>query len=370
MSASTAAVSSRHISLLSYRITVGRGVLDRVGGIAADAGIAPATFAVIADENVAKRYGAAVERALGQSARLFLFPPGESHKTRDTWARLTDEMISAGLGRDSCVVALGGGVVGDVAGFVAATYMRGVPVIQVPTSLLAMIDASVGGKTGVDTPAGKNLVGAFHQPSAVIADPNTLSTLPPEHLRAGLAEAIKHGVIGDARYFDAIASRLGSGHGVPLDLEWLTSVVIRGIEIKAAVVAKDERELGLRKTLNFGHTVGHAVEQLSGYRVLHGEAVSIGMAVEAEIAERMALAERGTADNIRRVLKQANLPIVPPDGLTPGAIVRVTRADKKARSGRVQYALPARIGAMAGAESGWSLAVPDDVVEQALSDAR
>lgn len=363
-------MSDREIALLSYRITVGRGALERVGTIAKAAGLAPSAFALITDENVAKSYGAMVDRALAGAGRRFVIPPGESHKTRDTWARVTDEMIAGGLGRDACVVALGGGVVGDLAGFVASTYLRGIPVIQVPTSLLAMIDASIGGKTGVDTSAGKNLVGTFHQPSAVVVDPNALSTLPPEHLRAGLAEAIKHGVISDAAYFDVIASRLSRGDGVPLDLDWLTSVVIRGIEIKAGVVAQDEREAGLRKVLNFGHTIGHAIEQLSGYRVLHGEAVAIGMAVEADIAERMGVAERGTADNIRRVLRHAALPTLPPHGIGPAAIVHATRTDKKVRAGRVEYALPSRLGQMAGAETGWAIAVPDQTVERALIEAR
>jgi 3-dehydroquinate synthase len=357
------AASMREIPLLSYRIVVGRGALKTVGDVAAAAGVS-ARFALISDAVVSKAYGPVVERALGKSVRSFVMPIGESHKTRDTWARLTDELIAAGFGRDTCIVALGGGVVGDVAGFVAATYMRGVPVIHLPTSLLAMIDASIGGKTGVDTPAGKNLVGAFHQPAAVVVDPDVLSTLPAEHLRAGLAEAIKHGAIRDAAYFDSISSHLRSPSSQQLDLEWLTDLVIRGIEIKASVVATDEREHGLRKTLNFGHTIGHAVEVLSNYRMLHGEAVAIGMAVEADIAERIGVADRETANAIRSVLRQAGLPTA--SGFPAKDVLNATRTDKKSRGGRVEYALPKRVGAMAGAESGWSVPVPDEVVQQAL----
>jgi 3-dehydroquinate synthase len=199
-------------------------------------------------------------------------PAGEAHKTRDTWARATDAMLAAGCGRDTTVVALGGGVVGDLAGFVAATYLRGVPVVQVPTTLLAMLDASVGGKTAVDTPAGKNLVGAFHPPAAVLIDPALLATLPAPDLAAGAAEALKHGVIASAAHFDDVAAllpRLARGEADPAALARLVG---DSVAVKAAVVAEDLTERGRRKTLNFGHTLGHAVEHASGYALRHGEA--------------------------------------------------------------------------------------------------
>jgi 3-dehydroquinate synthase len=274
-------------------------------------------------------------------------------------------LLDAGCGRDTTVVALGGGVVGDLAGFVAATFMRGVPVVQCPTSLLAMIDASIGGKTGVDTAAGKNLVGAFHPPAAVLADVETIRTLSPAQRRAGLAEAIKHGVLADAAYF----ARLDAELPALLDAEPSATLdaVARSVEIKADVVRADEREHGRRKTLNLGHTLGHALEHVSGYALLHGEAVAIGMVLEARIAERLGVAQQGTAQQIRDVLEHAGLPVERPAALSVDAIVDATRLDKKARRGRVEYSLPARIGAMAAADSGWSLPVDDQLVHEVLA---
>jgi 3-dehydroquinate synthase len=255
--------------------------------------------------------------------------------------------------------------VGDLAGFVAATFMRGVPVVQCPTSLLAMIDASIGGKTGVDTAAGKNLVGAFHPPAAVLADVETIQTLSPAQRRAGLAEAIKHGVLADADYFARLEAQLPA----LLDAEPSATLdaVARSVEIKAEVVRADERENGRRKTLNLGHTLGHALEHVSGYALLHGEAVAIGMVLEARMAERLGVAQPGTAQRISEVLARAGLPVQRPAALPVDAIVDATRLDKKARGGRVEYALPARIGAMAGAESGWSLPVDDQLVHEVLA---
>jgi 3-dehydroquinate synthase len=302
------------------------------------------------------------------SAELFTIPAGEIHKTRETWSLLTDEMISRGLGRDTTVVALGGGVVGDIAGFVAATFLRGVPVVQVPTTLLAMVDASVGGKTGVDTPGGKNLVGAFHPPSLVVADPQTLATLPVTQLRTGIAEAFKHGVIADSGYFGSVVGELpvllGSGGRAS---DSLSRTIVRSIEIKAEIVLGDERERGHRKVLNFGHTIGHALESLSGYEIGHGEAVAIGMVLEATIAERAGIADAGTTDTIRSALKAAGLPVDRPTSFSVDQIMVATRSDKKVRRGQVEYALPLRIGAMAGSGSGWAVPVMDEIVREVLS---
>jgi hypothetical protein len=235
---------------------------------------------------------------------------------------VTDELLAAGYGRDTTIVALGGGVVGDLAGFVAATYLRGVPVVQAPSTLLAMVDASVGGKTAVDTPAGKNLVGAFHPPAAVLVDPTLLGTLPPADLAAGAAEALKHGVIADARHFGDAAALLpalasGAAAGDPAVLDGLARVVADSVAIKAAVVAEDPREHGRRKTLNLGHTVGHAVELAAGYRIRHGEAVALGMVAECDIAERMGLAEPGTAARVRAACRAGRLPTALPPASPP-----------------------------------------------------
>lgn len=352
------------MDLATYRVTIAPGVLDDLGEIVRES--APAhRYAVITDSNVAPLYGTRVHGALGGATCLYTIPAGEAQKTRETWAALTDSLLADGFGRDSAVIALGGGVVGDLAGFVAATYMRGVPFVQVPTTLLAMIDASIGGKTGVDTAAGKNLVGAFYQPAAVVADPAVLSTLPLAHLRAGLAEAIKHGVIADAVYFDTVIRAARDLHDAA-DLAQLTRIVERSVAIKADVVRRDEREGGVRKTLNFGHTLGHAIELRSGYRMLHGECVAVGMVLESRIAERLGIAESGTAERVRSAVQTAGLPLQVPADFDPSQILAATRADKKARAGAVEYALPMRIGKMAGAEHGWSVPVPDEAVLEVL----
>ena len=355
------------IELPSYRVLIARGALAEIGRIAAASARAH-RYAVISDDTVAPLYAGRVRSALGEGrTKLYTVPAGEEQKTRAMWSTLTDAMLADSFGRDTAVVALGGGVIGDLAGFVAATYMRGLPFIQVPTTLLAMIDASIGGKTGVDTPTGKNLVGAFHQPSAVIADLDVLRTLPPEHLRAGLAEAIKHGVIADAAYFDDVAEAAPSiVSGTRQAAAALERVVVRSIAIKADVVRRDEREGGVRKTLNFGHTIGHAIELRSEYRMLHGEAVAVGMVLESRVAERLGVAEPGTSDRVLQAIERSGLPASRPANQTPDEILSATRGDKKARGGVVEYALPVRIGAMAGADQGWSVAVADDIVLEVL----
>ena len=357
---------AREIDAGSYRVTIGAGLRHEfVRHIVA---AAPAHhYAVVSDVEVAPHYVEPLVLALAAHApvSVHVIPSGEAHKTRDTWARVTDGLLEAGCGRDTTVVALGGGVVGDLGGFVAATFMRGVPVVQCPTTLLAMIDASVGGKTGVDTDAGKNLVGAFHPPAAVLADVETIRTLPLAHRRAGLAEAITHGVLADERYFARIDATLPA----LLDAEPATTLdaVAGSVQIKADVVRSDFREHGRRKTLNFGHTIGHAIEHVSGYALLHGEAVAIGMALEARVAERLGVAEAGTAERITAVLRRAGLPTERPRELSVDAILDATRLDKKARAGRVEYALPARIGSMVAADDGWALPVDDQLVHEVLA---
>jgi 3-dehydroquinate synthase len=359
---------------LGYPIVVERGALARAAHVAWETAPGHAA-AVIADETVAAHHLMALleplEAAGYARAIVLTVPPGEHHKTRESWARLTDALLAAGCGRDTTIVALGGGVIGDLAGFVAATFLRGVPVVQLPTTLLAMVDASVGGKTGVDTPAGKNLVGAFHQPAAVIIDPEVLATLPGRALRAGMAEVIKHGVIADSAYLDEVEAALPE-----LDAmarrgdDRLAALVARSVEIKGAVVARDEREQGERRILNFGHTIGHAVEAASGWTLQHGEAVAIGMVVEADIAGRLGLADGDVAERVRRVVHRAGLPAAVPRELDEGALLALTHADKKAAAGRVRYALPARVGAMAGADEGWSVIVDEELVRDAIAANR
>jgi 3-dehydroquinate synthase len=352
-----------------YPVTVAPDVLARVGAISAAATSAH-RFALITDETVRDLYATTVAGSFDHAeVPVLVVPPGEVHKTRETWARLTDELLTRGFGRDSAIVALGGGVVGDLAGFVAATFMRGIPFVQVPTTLLAMIDASIGGKTAVDTPHGKNLVGAFHRPAAVIADPTVLATLSPRDLRAGLAEAIKHGVIADAAYLarlrDALPALLAEGgHASP----HMTELIIRSIELKASIVERDELEGGLRKVLNFGHTLGHAIESLGGYQLLHGEAVAIGMALEAEVGERAGISARGTADAIRQVITAAGLPSARPRSLAPDRIIEAARGDKKARAGAIEFAIPLGVGRMAAEENGWTARIGEELVAEVLDE--
>jgi 3-dehydroquinate synthase len=352
---------SRVVDAGSYRVLIGAGLRHDFARHVAEVARAH-RYAVVTDSNIAPHYADALVQSLSPlgGTSLHVIPAGETHKTRDEWARLTDELLDAGCGRDTTVVAVGGGVVGDLAGFVASTFMRGVPVVQCPTSLLAMIDASIGGKTGVDTPAGKNLVGAFHPPAVVLADVETLRTLPAAHRRAGLAEAIKHGVVADAGYFGRLEADLppllAGDPGATLDC------VTRSVEIKSEVVTSDTHERGRRKILNFGHTLGHAVEQVSGYALLHGEAIAIGMVLEATLAERMGIAEPGTAEAIERVVSRAGLPVRVPAPKASEEILRATKLDKKARAGTVEYALPSRLGAMAGADRGWAVPVADALV--------
>ena len=346
---------------LPYPVTIANGALETVAKTVDEVGPSH-RIAIITDDMVGPLYAARVAEPAGNRAHIFTVPAGEENKTRQTWARLTDELLEAGFGRDTVVVALGGGVIGDVAGFVAATFMRGVPVVQVPTSLLAMVDASVGGKTGVDTRHGKNLVGAFHNPAAVIVDPLVLATLPERHARAGFAEIIKHGVIADADYFREVTRFVGENRVITT----LSDLIRRSIDIKAGVVSRDEREAGVRKTLNFGHTVGHAIEAASNYEMLHGECVAVGMVVEARIAERIGVATKGTADGIQEACRLAELPTSLPSA-GPADIVRFMKADKKSRGGNVEFALPAKIGAMAGGERGWGIPVDDKVVREELA---
>jgi len=353
----------------SYDILIDRGLLARLPLLLAEHCPA-AVYVVVSDSHVGPRYGEPVVAGLreaGQAAELFTFPAGESSKTRETWAALSDRLLDSRVGRDGALLALGGGVVGDVAGFVAATYLRGIPWVQVPTSLLAMIDASIGGKTGVDVPQGKNLLGAFHQPRLVVTDLDTLSTLPQRQLASGMAEAIKHGVIADAEYFTVLERDCQAA--LAREPGTLERIVARSVAIKSEVVAADEREAGRRATLNFGHTIGHAIETTSGYDLLHGEAVAIGMALESQLAERAGIAEAGMTGRVTRLLSQCSLPQELPDSAAVDAMLTAMRHDKKSRHGELRLALPSRIGRMAVGADGWTVPVAESLMRSILTAA-
>ena len=354
----------------SYPVIVERGGLPRLGELCAEH--APAhRYAIIADSRVAELYGDAARTALssaGLASDLVPFPAGEWNKSRETWAELSDALLALGLGRDAVVVALGGGVTGDLAGFVAATFMRGVPVVQVPTTLLAMLDSSVGGKTGVDTQVAKNAIGAFHHPELVLVDPDLLSTLAPFQRTAGLAEGVKVAAMRDAELFRWIERRAADlATGEP---EAIGTLIERSVALKAAVVAEDPLERGARAALNFGHTVGHALESLSGFSLLHGEAVALGMRIEARVGEAIGITEVGTARRLDGLLSTCGLP----DELDPDwsaeAILEAARPDKKARSGAIRWSLPARIGrAAADAEGAPTHAIPAEICARELAAA-
>jgi 3-dehydroquinate synthase len=304
----------------------------------------------------------------GLDAPTLVIAPGEGSKSRARWGALTDRLLDLGYGRDAGIVALGGGVVGDLAGFVAATYLRGVPWVQVPTSLVAMVDASVGGKTGINTNQGKNLVGSFHPPRAVLADPAVLGTLHPEHLGAGLVEALKHGIVADAAYFHWIEEHAEGLLAKDPDL--LAELVARSVKIKAAIVSADERERGRRAILNAGHTVGHAIERVTDYSILHGNAVSIGLVTEALLSHRLGLAERALGPTIRLALERFERPTRLDPDWSDEALLSAMAHDKKVRRETLRFALPSRIGEMAGDASNWTVPVSREIVGIVLSTAR
>ena len=301
--------------------------------------------AIITNPVLNKLYGESLSRPLsgeGYKITTIELPAGERYKTLKSVSRIYDLLINEKFERNSFIIALGGGVIGDIAGFAAATYLRGIPYIQVPTSLIAQVDSSVGGKTGVDHPLGKNLIGAFYQPLLVWIDVGVLKTLPRRELIAGMAEVIKYGVIADEQFFKFI-----EGHYkdiLSLDKDTLTHTVARSCEIKAMIVSADEREKGLRAILNFGHTIGHAVETITGYRKYrHGEAVAMGMVFAAKLAFNMGLCEARVAADIERLCRRTGLKTKLPE-VDLSALTDILSRDKKVADGKVRFVLPVRIG--------------------------
>lgn len=337
-----------HVALdeRSYDITIADGALKQVGEITRAAlGQKTRKLAIISNARVHGFYGKAVEKSLKQAGFVtltHLMGEGERAKSLNSAEKALAFMIANRFERSDAVVALGGGVVGDLAGFVAACYQRGVNYVQIPTTLLATIDSSVGGKTAVNHKLGKNLIGAFHQPRAVIIDPQTLATLPKRELRAGLYEALKYGVIRDQSLFALLKEKLENVFA--LDAALMTQIIARCCEIKAEVVTTDERESGLRRILNFGHTVGHALEAVTAYRRMkHGEAVGYGMQCASTIAEKAGIIARAEADAIRQgVDGLGNLPRI--DDLKVQEIITAMAHDKKVAQGKLPFILPTRIG--------------------------
>lgn len=341
----------------SYLIRIQPGLMKGIGPLLRDQGLAK-RYGVIADERVAALYASSLVDSLGQagiSSKLFTFPAGEASKHLATVADLASRLAQAGFDRHDGLIALGGGVTGDITGFLAGIYMRGIPFVQVPTTLLSQVDSSVGGKTGVDLPEGKNLVGVFLQPRAVFIDPGVLHTLPRAEFLGGLAEVIKYGVIRDEGFFAMLERE--RKNILALSPAPLIETIARCCAIKAAVVEEDEREGGVRRILNFGHTIGHAVEAASGFALSHGFAVSMGMVAAARLAVRTNLLTSSEAQRLEDMLRAYGLPVeIPRECTRDWAHLRtLLLADKKTVGGRIFFVLPRKIG---------EVVVTDDVQEE------
>ena len=320
---------------------------------------------LVSNPVIFKKYGERANAALklvGYEVSSCTLPAGERYKTLKSLQKIYDIALENRLERSSTIVALGGGVIGDMAGFAAATWLRGINVVQVPTSLLAMVDSSVGGKTGVNHPQGKNLIGAFHQPRFVLIDPSVLKTLPPREFRAGMAEVIKYGIIWDVELFAKLEESKRLDQMRYVDEELLQIILSRSCQAKAAVVSKDEKEAGLRAILNYGHTIGHAVESLTGYKLVnHGEAVAIGMVAAGQIAVQLQMWKPADAERQDALIQKAGLPTKLPNVLDIEAILDTLQTDKKVEAGKVRFVLPTQIGAVTVTDQ-----VPADVIRQVL----
>ena len=362
MSSST--IVSARVEGVAYDITIGRGMLHNVGeALAKLSGARKA--AIITDSNVGPLYGDVVVRSLrelGIVPIIATIPAGEDHKTLSALHPVYDLLLSTKIERTTPVLALGGGVIGDMAGFVAATILRGVPFVQIPTTLLAMVDASVGGKTGINHAAGKNLIGAFHQPIAVLIDPEVLQTLGDRELRGGLAECIKHDIIRDEAGFADLEKNIP--RALQRDLDYLAALVAHNVAIKAKVVEADPFEKGERAHLNFGHTFGHAIETVSHYAYSHGESVALGMAAAARAAVELDLLDDSARRRIVALIEKAGLPV---RGMTldAKAVVDAMIFDKKVKAGKVRFVLPERIGRVVIRDN-----VPPAVVASAVEAIR
>ena len=356
----------------SYDISIGEGLLARAGGIVAPLLRRPMT-AIVTDSNVAAAHLATLERALaahGIRSTAIVMPPGEATKSYQHLAELCDRLLAAGIERRDRIIAFGGGVIGDLAGFAAAILRRGVDFIQIPTTLLSQVDSSVGGKTGINSPHGKNLIGAFHQPLAVITDISLLNTLPKRELASGYAEVAKYGLLGDNGFFEwleAAAPTIMRG-----DAQARIHAIKRSCEAKARIVAEDETETGVRALLNLGHTFGHALESATNYsqRLLHGEGVSIGMVQAFRFSERLKLCAPGTSERVALHLKGVGLPThvseIPGDLPPAATLLDMMRQDKKAQGGKLTFILVKGVG-----EAFIAKDVPDhDVLDFLTEDLR
>ncbi|MEH2423729.1 MAG: 3-dehydroquinate synthase [Nostoc sp.] len=348
----------------SYEIAIAPSSLDQLGQQMASLKLGKKVL-LVSNPTILKHFG---ERAIasltsaGFEVVSCTLPPGERYKTLNSIQKLYDIALENRLERSSTMVALGGGVIGDMTGFAAATWLRGINVVQVPTTLLAMVDSAIGGKTGVNHPHGKNLIGSFHQPRLVLIDPDILKTLPMREFRAGMAEVIKYGVIWDAELFAQLeaSKRLDQLRYVKPEL--INNILTSSCQAKADVVSKDEKEGGLRAILNYGHTIGHAVESLTGYRLVnHGEAVAIGMVAAGQIAVDLGLWQKEDTERQNALIQKTGLPTQFPAGVDIEEIIQALQLDKKVKAGKVQFVLPTEIGVVTVTDE-----VPSDIIRQVL----
>ncbi|MBN2421852.1 3-dehydroquinate synthase [Candidatus Woesearchaeota archaeon] len=354
----------------SYELVLGEIFFDELAEYLGKSNLGNRVL-IITDSNVKKLYGKKIQDALrktGLKIDLIEFKAGEKSKVRETKQRIEDRMFELGLGRDTVILALGGGVTGDLAGFIAATFNRGIPYIQIPTTMLAMVDSSIGGKTGLDTRYGKNLIGAFYQPKRVYIDTDFLKTLPEKEYLNGLVELIKHAIIKDRDLFYFIGKYREKV--LKKDPEILAYLIKKSCEIKSKIVEIDEHESSIRRILNFGHTIGHAIETLSDYKITHGFAVSIGMNVELQISLMLNYIEKHEVEIIRQLLKEFNLCIDVPEEMHVNDIIKSMEMDKKAIKSSIRFVLLEEIGKIRAVENRFSFNVDDEIIEKAIEECK
>jgi 3-dehydroquinate synthase len=358
-------VSFERKTVNSHEIFVGQDILDRGGLIMARSNWAKRYF-IITDSNLSKLHGQRVQDILtdtGLKPTLIEFPAGEASKNIHTCLELIEKLIGLGADRTSALIALGGGVVGDIAGFIASTYMRGIPYVQIPTTLLAQVDSSIGGKTAIDLPEGKNLMGNFYQPMAVFIDLSFLRTLPEREFKSGLAEIVKCGIIDDPELFSSLET--GAGAILERNMDFLEPIVLKSCQIKKGIVEMDETDRGMRRYLNFGHTIGHAIETHSSYTYSHGEAVAIGMVAATALSKRMKYLPGEEQERIVALLEALRLPRLIPRDLDTAGILSRLKVDKKKTGERVNFVLLKRLG-VPFVNGG----VPEEIVRQVVEELK
>lgn len=348
----------------SYEIEIRSGILNHQINFLSSLA---SKFVIITDDTIAPLYGEPLYQSLSSSGLevyLFSIPSGEQHKTRQTKDLLENRLFEKRLGRDTCVLALGGGVVTDIAGFLAATYCRGLPFVMMPTSLLGMVDASIGGKTGINVPYGKNLLGCIYQPKKVVIDPSTLKSLPRKEISNGMVEMIKHGLIADRELFEYLEKH--SSKLLNLNSKRIEESIYKSCRIKKGIVEEDEKENGKRRLLNFGHTIGHALEALSNYSLSHGEAVAIGILVESYLSMELGYLNQNSFERIKQIFIQYGLPLELPSRYSVENILNTLSLDKKSLKGKPRFVIINEIGSPLAFESNYCTSINESILIKSL----